>query len=461
MAHTPVGRRTVGGGSPGMGTRVEASVGENKSTAKHLFYQQRVRRDLIRGDGAAPELRHTVRGLGLDDARDGPGHGRPQRRGRDRAFGKAEPAGTVSDDSEAMHTVAQHGVFYPMRPRMPGRTVGKGLPLSNRAPGPPADPQQRCSPLCARDFDAMPTGRFLLCFVGATGLGVPACTPAPDAAWPVAVTLVDSVTGVMPTTFPGVVALRSGPVCVPDTYLHKVRCFDPASREWTAFGREGSGPGEFRALGPLVRMAGRDSLIGVVDIRHNRFSVHDADGLYHGGYSVPPLFQPISEVGPRALSGLWVSYTPTEHRTGRLARLDAETGASLAQITMEERVGAGESTAGFARGVELDDGTMVLNITRDRFARFSADGHKLADLELPDHLRAPIYPTERDIEVFRYELRRLFGILDAIPEDSLLGNARDSLRVWTIGGAGDASLELESVTISNSGGQRNSPRMGM
>jgi hypothetical protein len=255
----------------------------------------------------------------------------------------------------------------------------------------------------------MPTGRFLLCFVGATGLGVPACTPAPDAAWPVAITLVDSVTGVMPTTFPDVVVLRSGPVCVPDTYLHKVRCFDPASREWTAFGREGSGPGEFRALGPLIRVAGRDSLIGVVDIRHNRFSVHDADGLYHGGYSVPPLFRPISEVGPRALSGLWVSYAPTEQRTGRLARLDAQTGTSLAQVTMEERVGAGESTAGFARGVELNDGTMVLNITRHRFARFSADGHKLADLELPDHLRAPIYPTERDIEVFRYELRRLFG----------------------------------------------------
>jgi hypothetical protein len=235
------------------------------------------------------------------------------------------------------------------------------------------------------------------------------CASPPDERPFLPALLIDSVTGVMPSNNPDVVLLRMGFTCTPDTYLHKVHCFEGATRAWRSFGREGSGPGEFRSVGSLARVAANDSAIGVVDLRQARLSVIDLNGTYQSSFPLPSLFRPLSEVGPRDVLGAWLGFEIPETLTGRVVRLDINSGTPLQQITIEEETVGDERPMWLLRGAESEDGTLVFHITGFRFARYTSEGVRIANLELPTELQIPIYPSRRDREVYAYGLRQLFG----------------------------------------------------
>lgn len=78
----------------------------------------------------------------------------------------------------------------------------------------------------------------------------------------------------------GAIRLSDGRIVVANAGSHELRIYDPRGRFLTSVGREGSGPGEFRALGSLDRL-GSDSLI-TWDWRNNRAQVFD-DATLHSG----------------------------------------------------------------------------------------------------------------------------------------------------------------------------------
>ncbi len=73
----------------------------------------------------------------------------------------------------------------------------------------------------------------------------------------------------------GAVRLRDGTVVVGDDQSKELRFFDPAGRHLRTVGREGGGPGEFKAVGSLAAVG--DSLL-VGDFNNRRVSVFAPDG---------------------------------------------------------------------------------------------------------------------------------------------------------------------------------------
>jgi len=70
---------------------------------------------------------------------------------------------------------------------------------------------------------------------------------------------------------------NNGRVYIADTQLHQVHVFEPNGQYKTYFGREGSGPGEFRAMGALNYSDGNLYVYDPLMMRLNAFSIDTFD----------------------------------------------------------------------------------------------------------------------------------------------------------------------------------------
>ncbi|HSR41998.1 MAG TPA: hypothetical protein VLL48_07500 [Longimicrobiales bacterium] len=217
-----------------------------------------------------------------------------------------------------------------------------------------------------------------------------------------------SVDGVPVSTQTEVVALPGGMACTPDTYLHRVHCHPMGQGSWSSFGREGSGPGEFRSPGPMVSWEGADSVLAVVDLRTARLSVFTRSGRYVSSVPVPRVFWPISPVRNSQVSGIVLGYPrPGSAPVLRIARVDVSDGA-VNDILIDpppDSVTSPGPTLG--RGVALSTGELVVHHRGHRFHRYGPDGRPRGTFSYPPHLTAPIYPSDRDMETYADNLRRL------------------------------------------------------
>ena len=115
--------------------------------------------------------------------------------------------------------------------------------------------------------------------------------------------------------------------CVINSYEVQVRCSDRAGSVVGAFGGEGEGLGEFRAMGALER--GPDGTIGVFDLRADRMTVFRPDGVRLSETRVPRLFLPAAPFGS-VISGYYIAL-PNDTVVGLsvLADVDVTSGEVL------------------------------------------------------------------------------------------------------------------------------------
>lgn len=218
-----------------------------------------------------------------------------------------------------------------------------------------------------------------------------------------------SVDGVPVSTQSEVVVLPGGTACIPDTYLHQIHCYSVARNRWTSFGREGSGPGELRSPGPLVRWEGSDSILGVVDLRLGRLSAFTTSGRYLRSVPTPRIFWPISGVRDGRVTGLALGSVPRGEgsRVLRIAEVDGSDG-SVRDVLIQPPVDSGApSRPTLARGVLLSSGEFVLHFNGHEFHRYAPGGQASGTFSYPAELMAPLYPSELDMEQYASDLRRL------------------------------------------------------
>lgn len=137
--------------------------------------------------------------------------------------------------------------------------------------------------------------------------------------------------GAGPEVLAGPMALEtdaSGNLYVLDVIAMEVRAFAPDGRHLRSFGRDGSGPGEFRRPAGMVR--GPDGTLWVFDPGNARFTVYDTAGM-------------LRETRPRNLRG---SSIPWPGRIDRAARLwDTDAAGAATILVWEEVDGTGAGRA--------------------------------------------------------------------------------------------------------------------
>lgn len=243
----------------------------------------------------------------------------------------------------------------------------------------------------------------------ATTAGFLACAEQVVSPEPLRVVWLRSVEGVPPSQSSDLLLLESGFACTTDQYLLKVRCLDPGQEEWRVLGREGEGPGELRSVSWLVAVADNDSAIGVVDLRNRRLTVYDLGGSLREGFPLPPVFRPLSSLTASGLLGLSMAFDRTDSLAARLVRVRRGTGEVVADVPLREAPGPG-ARIGFLRGVLLGDTSVLIHIEGYRFGRYSLTGEQLSAFEVPERVRQPAFPTERDLEDYRAAARQITGI---------------------------------------------------
>lgn len=152
------------------------------------------------------------------------------------------------------------------------------------------------------------------------------------------------------------VAVGAGWIYVADQQALEVRVFDRAGGFLHRFGREGDGPGEFRAIDGLA--VGPEGDVVVRDPRLSRVSVFDADGGFLRSFRI---HRPFTQIGPGG--EFWVD------REGRVYdRVDLATTATERRLAVVSYSPGGEvlDTAVVSRAE-----TPAITVTRDGVPRAS------------------------------------------------------------------------------------------
>ena len=222
--------------------------------------------------------------------------------------------------------------------------------------------------------------------------------------------------------------------CVINSYEVQVRCSDRAGSVVGAFGGEGEGPGEFRAMGALER--GPDGTIGVFDLRADRMTVFRPDGVRLSETRVPRLFLPAAPFGS-VISGYYIAL-PNDTVVGLsvLADVDVTSGEVLwARDGLDDLI---ESECGWVSpGRPIPGGGYV----------FSSCQSELVFIDDRDDVygtavTAPTYveelPNERDVDAYREGISSIGrGSGMSLPKSAsepYVAGFRETPKTWLLAG---------------------------
>ena len=196
--------------------------------------------------------------------------------------------------------------------------------------------------------------------------------------------------------------------CIIDSFEFRVVCGRREGEEVVAFGREGDGPGEFRGLSLVARVAlGR---VGVVDGRLNRLTTFNATGDRVSEVALPPMYYP-DGIRQATLFGSEVDLAAYSPGDSILTRIYSELDINSGEVTWT-RGGmngiADTECGGLDKGVPRPAGGYVFWACRSELV-FIDD----RDADAATIVTSPAYrdelPSERDVEAFAEGLTRLGG----------------------------------------------------
>jgi hypothetical protein len=197
-----------------------------------------------------------------------------------------------------------------------------------------------------------------------------------------------------------------------------------ADGRWTeSWGRQGSGPGEFRAITDLVLFEG-DSLL-VIDAGARRATVLETHGRYSRSF---PLLLSVTQIG-RLHKGDWLASGPMydPERIGYPLHHLAPDGSIRRSFGGEDTVVAGRPSAAQRAIAVAPDGVWTCRPGRYVLEKWSLDGRLLSVLdrraawfphrenEVPrNNWITPIVPRVRDIHL---DDRGILWVMGVVPKD--------------------------------------------
>ena len=196
--------------------------------------------------------------------------------------------------------------------------------------------------------------------------------------------------------------------CIIDSFEFRVVCGRREGEEVVAFGREGDGPGEFRGLSLVARVAlGR---VGVVDGRLNRLTTFNATGDRVSEVALPPMYYP-DGIRQATLFGSEVDLAAYSPGDSILTRIYSELDINSGEVTWtrgDMNGIADTECGGLDKGVPRPAGGYVFWACRSELV-FIDD----RDADAATIVTSPAYrdelPSERDVEAFAEGLTRLGG----------------------------------------------------
>lgn len=209
--------------------------------------------------------------------------------------------------------------------------------------------------------------------------------------------------------------------CVMDSYESQVVCGGVAWRDIVRVGREGQGPGEFRAL-TGVAVHGSEQ-VAVTDLGNRRLTLLTLDGRVGqtiGFDGAPWIIRDAVDsvlLVVESSPDQWMPSPSTERRRTRIARMrPGEDELEWETLVLPEEVSIGDSP--LVGGAWSPRYGYVFLEYPYRMVRFSATGEFLG-AHVPAHYE-PQLPSDRDVEARIRDLTSLFGR----PPDA------ESIRAW-------------------------------
>ncbi len=196
--------------------------------------------------------------------------------------------------------------------------------------------------------------------------------------------------------------------CVIDSFEFRVVCGKREGAEVVAFGREGDGPGEFRGLSLVARVAlGR---VGVVDGRLNRLTTFNATGDRVSEVALPPMYL-ADGIRQATVFGSEVDLAAYSPGDSILTRIYSEVDVNSGAVTWtrgDMNAIADTECGGLDTGVPRPAAGYVFWACRGELV-FLDD----SDADAATVVTSPAYreerPSERDVEAFAEGLTRLGG----------------------------------------------------
>lgn len=215
--------------------------------------------------------------------------------------------------------------------------------------------------------------------------------------------------------------------CVIDSYEKRVFCTGQTDSSARAFGRQGDGPGEFRALSKIV--GGTDGAVGVVDFDLRRLQVFKpvASQLQVAETRVPGIFTPTSPLASTVV-GYRIAVSTSGPEYYHL-ELEMDEGS----VTWERRYPGSlagsdcEQEADLYPGTPLPGSGMAFSVCDGRMMAFFADRDDDAPTLVPTPTYAEELPGERDVDQYVAGLRTLFG---SEPPSSQVAEYRQRPKRW-------------------------------
>ena len=195
---------------------------------------------------------------------------------------------------------------------------------------------------------------------------------------------------------PAIALVSEHTACVIDSFELRVHCSDSVGTVIGIFGREGEGPGEF--LRPVLLERVPDGTLAVIDLKLNRLSVFEPDGVLRSQTTVRRSFIATAHSGTRIFGVGPLARTGESVSSGLnlgMMELDAESGEMVWQRGDVGDIASTECGL-VAEGLPTPAGGYVFRACRNELVFLdSRNANRARVVPSPTYIEA--FPNERDI----------------------------------------------------------------